>query len=49
MLYIIVAIEKNQNKTTESVVEHLEGLVEHEVKFIINKVIRSRNTLKSCC
>ena len=35
--------------TTESVVEHLERLAEHEVKLIINKVIRSRNTLKSCC
>ena len=35
--------------TTESVLEHLEGLAEHEVKFIVNKIIKSRNMIKSCC
>jgi hypothetical protein len=30
-------------------VEQLEALAEHEVKFIINKVIKNRNMLKSCC
>jgi hypothetical protein len=47
-LYYCCYREKPQI-TTESVIEHLERLAEHEVKFIINKVSKSRNMLKSCC
>lgn len=35
--------------TTESVIEHLERLAEHEVKFIVNKVTKKYDRLKSCC
>lgn len=35
--------------TTESVIEHLEKLAEHEVKYVVNKVAKKYDRLKSCC
>ena len=35
--------------TTEAVIEHLERLAEHEVKFIVNQVVKKYDRLKSCC
>jgi hypothetical protein len=41
--------EIRKEAVVEDFVEQLEALAEHEVKFIINKVIKNRNMLKSCC
>jgi hypothetical protein len=35
--------------STESVIQHLEKLAEHEVRYVVNKVLKNRDRLKSCC
>ena len=35
--------------TTETVIEHLEKLADHEIKFIINKLVKQKDVFKACC